>query len=348
VSSVARGLAAACLVVASSVPALAQTQPSATPPEPPLRRWLLLETASVGTRYRVYENSDDVLTNNQLQFRMQVRARFRFDDRGRYYVHGNATTGSSFTSSWNNTGIGTGEPVGTMRVRHFFAGASPFEGIEAQIGSLYAVRGESTEITTYDDDGYFVGERVSLTRPDDVWFDEVTFTNAHLGDLSETDAFGRFDEFDDPNYQHLLLRKVLSAEVAASADFTADSGAGWLRGAVAWTPSFAAFRLEAYRRFREAEDGGLSVSAERRLTRSFRATLGYATIDQFYGGLNSDRFFEGQRVFVMTAWTVAPWFSVTTFYTKAFGNDFLVPLDHRFDIVATYNVLDTLRRTGRF
>ena len=49
----------------------------------------------------------------------------------------------------------------------------------------------------------------------------------------------------------------------------------------------------------------------------------------------------------MTAWAVAPWLNITTFYTKAFENDFLVPIDHRFDVVATYNVLDTLRRTGR-
>jgi hypothetical protein len=50
----------------------------------------------------------------------------------------------------------------------------------------------------------------------------------------------------------------------------------------------------------------------------------------------------------MTAWAVAPWLNVTTFYTKAFGNDFPVALDHRFDVVASYNALDTLRRTGLF
>jgi hypothetical protein len=348
VLSVARSLAAACLVMVAGIPALAQSQPARDSPEPALRRWLLFETASVGTRYRVFENSDDVLTNNQLQFRVQIRPRFKFDEAGRYYVHANATSGSSFVSSWNNTGVGTGDPVGTVRVRHLFAGATPFEGVEALAGSLYVVRGESTEITTYDEDAYLMGLRLALTRPDKLWFDDVSLTNAHVGDTDETNAFGRFDGFEDLNYWHVLLQKRLSKLVAMSADFTEEAGARTIRGAVSWTPSFGSFRLETYRRIRENEDGGLSASAERHLTSTFRATFGYTNIDEFYGELNSDRFFSGQRIFVMTAWAVAPWLNVTTYYTKAFGNDFFVPLDHRFDIAATYNVLDTMRRTGRF
>jgi hypothetical protein len=193
-----------------------------------------------------------------------------------------------------------------------------------------------------------MGARVIVTRPQDIWFDEISFTNARLGEIDEINVFNRFDGFGDPNYRHLLVRKELPGSLAASADFTSHDGARTLRGAFTWEPAIATVHLEGYRRIRGSPDGGLSVSAERRLTDRFRATIGYTTIDPRYGNLNSDRFFSGQRVYVMTAWAVAPWLGVTTFYTKAFGNDFPVALDHRFDVVATYNVLDTLRRTGRF
>ncbi len=213
---------------------------------------------------------------------------------------------------------------------------------------MYVVRGESTEITTYDEDGYLVGERVQIMRPEDIWFDQVSLTSARLGDFSQPNAFGRFDGFDDPNYYQGLLQKRLTKQITWSTDFTAAAGERTMRAGVAWTPSFGTFRLEAYERWREQPAGGLSLSGERQLARNFRAGLGYATIDQHYPALNSDRFLQGQRVYVMTAWAVAPWLNVTTFYTKAFKNDFLVPIDHRFDVVATYNALDTLRRTGRF
>src|ERR671924_485051 len=103
-------------------------------------------------RYRVIETSSGLVPSNQLQHREQFRARFKADERGRYALHAGVFSGSTVTSSWNNTGIGTGDPVTNVRLKQLFAAATPVDGIHAQVGSLYVNRGESTEITTYDED----------------------------------------------------------------------------------------------------------------------------------------------------------------------------------------------------
>ena len=204
-------------------------------------------------------------------YRTQLRARFKFDDGGRYYVHGNMTSGTSFVSSWNNTGIGTGDPVGTVRVRHFFGGLSLVKGDRSPDRQRVRGSGEAPRFTTYDEDGYLVGERVQIMRPEDIWFDQVSLTSARLGDFSQPNAFGRFDGFDDPNYYQGLLQKRLTKQITWSTDFTAADGERTMRAGVAWTPSFGTFRLEGYERWREQPAGGLSLSGERQLARNFRA-----------------------------------------------------------------------------
>jgi len=43
--------------------------------------------------------------------------------------------------------------------------------VEIQYGGLYFDRGQSTEVTSYDYDGYLVGERITLNRPRNFYFD---------------------------------------------------------------------------------------------------------------------------------------------------------------------------------
>lgn len=306
-----------------------------------------MDFAQLGTRYRVIETSAGRVTNNQLQHREQFRARFKFDPRGRYAVHAGVFTGSAFTSSWNNTGIGTGGPVTNLRLKQLFASAAPVPGIQAQVGSLYVNRGESTEITTYDEDAYIVGERVQVMRPADVWLDEISFTNAQLGYLAQPSVTHRWDGFSHPNYRHLLVRKRFG-DIAASADFTAVAGARTVRAAVAVAFAPASVRVEAYRRVRLEPAGGFAVTVDRPITDWLRASGGYATIDLAYGGLNGDRFDRGRRAFATTTITFTRWLNLALFATRAFESDVVLPNRTRFDAVLTYNLLDSLRRTGVF
>jgi hypothetical protein len=141
-------LAVALILISSTVSA--QQPPS--PETPPLRRWFEFDQAAIGTRYRVIENSAGTVTNNHLQHRQQFRAHFNADPKGRYALHAGVFTGGSFTSSWNNTGLGTGDPVANMRLKQLFAAAAPVTGVQGQVGSFYVNRGEHTEITNNDDD----------------------------------------------------------------------------------------------------------------------------------------------------------------------------------------------------
>ena len=162
-------LAMSFLTMVSAQPAAADQAP--VPPEkkppPPLARWVDLQNATLNTRYRFIDNSAGTVTTNQLQHRESLRARFKFDAPGKYALNVGVFSGSRFTSGWNNTGIGMGDWQAPLAVRVVYFAAQPASGIEAQYGSLYILKGESSEITTYDEDGYVIGERVSVRRPRD-------------------------------------------------------------------------------------------------------------------------------------------------------------------------------------
>ena len=338
-----RILPLAALVLGLS--AVVAAQEPAEPP--PLRRWFEIDFAQLGMRYRVIENSADVVTNHHLQHREQFRARLKFDRRARYALHAGLFTGTSFTSSWNNTGVGTGDPTTNLRLKQIFAAATPVTGFQAQVGSLYVVRGESTEITSFDEDAYIVGERVQATRPNDLWLDEVSFTNAHLGFLTQPSVAHRWDGFDHPNYRQILIRKRLGM-VGASTDFTTLEGSRTIRAAVSVAFAPVAVRVETYRRMRVAPAGGFAITLDRPLNKWLRASGGYATVDPAYGAFNADRFDRGRRVFGTTTITFAPWMNLSLFATRAVANDFPLSNRTRFDAVLTYNLLDSLRRTGVF
>ena len=120
-------------------------------------------------------------------------------------------TGSRFTSGWNNTGIGLGDWQDPLSFRNLFFAAQPITGVEGQYGSMYILKGESTEITTYDDDGYVIGERVSVRRPRQMFFDEMSATVGYFSsDPAEIGVSKRVKYLNDrPNYGHFLVDKKL-------------------------------------------------------------------------------------------------------------------------------------------
>jgi hypothetical protein len=113
------------------------------------------------------------------------------------------------------------------------------------------------------------------------------------------------------------------------------------------TPEFKPldfFRVEVYERVETNPEAGIAAYGEKGLLKK-RLTLGggYAQIDPFYGGLNGDRFNIGQRVFFTSNYRITPELTFTTFYTRAFKNDFPVSNKTRFEIFFTYNLLKYLK-----
>jgi hypothetical protein len=140
---------------------VAWAQPPSPPPSPPaLGRWIDLQNATLNLRYRFVDTSDGVVTTNQLQHRETLRARVKFDSRGRYALHLGVFTGVRFTSGWDNTGWGINPAQKNLAFKASYLSAQPLAGVDVEAGGLYIVKGESTEVTTYDDDGYVMGERL--------------------------------------------------------------------------------------------------------------------------------------------------------------------------------------------
>ena len=188
---------------------------------PAFARWLDLDAASISIRYRLVRGTSGTRFN-QAQTQDVVRGRVKLDADGHVAVGFTVQSGAGFPSSWNNTGLGTGDRRSSIFLKHLFADVTPVRGVEVQYGGLGLDRGENTEMTAYDNDGYLVGGRASLRRPKDVFFDEITVTVGYLGDLTTSNVFTRFEHLDRHNFTQILVAKRLNAHVQASTDYVDD------------------------------------------------------------------------------------------------------------------------------
>jgi hypothetical protein len=315
-------------------------------------RWFELQTAAIAMRYRQVENSAGLTTFSQLQHNEAFKGRFKFDASGDFSLNAGVFTGNHFIASWNDTGAGTGKPATNLYLKQLYVSLKPVEGIELQYGGLYLLRGESTEITSYDNDGYIVGERITVTRPKQLFFDEVSVSYAYLGDLTRPDLTSRLHRLNESNYHQFLVRKKIGKRASISADYTFQAGAETLRQAVKIATPEArlidSFRFENYQRMDVKPDYGFAVTGEKTLYQRFQLAGGYARIDANYGGLNADRFNRGKRLYLTGTYTISPEFSVSAFVTRAIENQFAVANRHRFDLVFSYNLLKSLQRRGAF
>jgi hypothetical protein len=314
-------------------------------------RWLDLQAGQLDARYRLIDTSAGVRTSNMLQHKQTLKAGLKFDPKGRYSLQAGFGTGNSFVGSWEATGLGTGDPTWSFALRTLYVAAQPVRGVDVQIGGLAAtVRGESTEITAYDNDAFLIGERISVKRPKRLYLDEVSATAGYLGDVTTPNVFRRFDRWDEHNYTQLLAAKKLGARASTSADWTRVAGIDTWREAIRVGTKEAqvvdAVRLELYQRVDGVEGNGFAVTLEKAASKTVALLGGYATIDRNNGTLNGDRYARGRRLFVESRVNLTPELSVNVFFTRAVDNDFVVPNKTRFDAVVSYNVLKALQRGG--
>ncbi|MFN7945227.1 MAG: hypothetical protein U0Z53_07735 [Blastocatellia bacterium] len=337
----------------SAAPAAVPT-PSPAPqgqPEGRLARWIDLQTVTFSLRYRLVENSSGVTTASQLQHNEAIKGRFKFDSGGKYSINFGVFSGNNFIGSWNNTGAGTGSPFTNLYLKQLYFSARPIRGVEFQYGGLYVQRGESTEITTYDNDAYLTGERLVLKRPKELFLDEISVTYAYLGDISSPGLNKRYHRLKEANYHQFLVGKQLR-RAAVSVDYTFVAGAETMREAVKLnTPELRvvdSVRFENYQRADVNPAYGFSLAGEKVLRKRLTLGGGIADIDRNYGGLNSDRFNRGRRLFASGSYLISPSFSVSTFYSRSVGNDYAISNRTRFDLVFSYHLLPALQRLKIF
>jgi hypothetical protein len=329
--------------------ASAQIAPRPATPRAPApagySRWADWQQFNLGFRYRYIDTSAGVRTNDQAQNSTAIKARFKFDRAAHYAVNAGVFSGASSVSLWNNTGWGSGAPAHDLHLKQLYVAAAPVSGLELQYGGVYVVRGEGTEITTYDNDFYLTGERVTVKRPKQFWFDEISATQAYLGDHKTPGMWDRYHRLAESNYYQLLVGKKFGKRVGVSADYTEVDGVPTWRSAFALkAPEMAVLdgvRVETYAR---SEVGptpfGWALAADKKAGRTSMSG-GFASIDEHYGGLNGDYYNRGDRVFGKATANIFRMLAVTGQYTYALDADYAIANKERFDVVFTYDVLKT-------
>ena len=340
------------VLLTSGLATAAAAQTAATPTPPRVRRWLDVQNLHLTSRFRWVESNTDRLTSSTHQWQAQVRARFLLDPNARYSIHVGAFTGSQFVSGWNNTGGGLGEYSGAFNIKQLFVALEPVRGLEFQVGGLYPTRGESTEITAYDNDAYVVGQRVTLRRPEGA-LAQVAITVGHIGDYRTPNVFKRLDSLADINYGQLLAGMRVGPRVAVSADYTYEDGRDILREGVSIrlpdaARPFSAIKLEAYQRTSEATGQGFNAAGDLRVTSRFTVTAGVAHIDRRfaipgYTSPNGDRYERGTRFYSQGTYALTRMLSIGWFQGEAFNIDYDIPNDHRWEAIVTINPTAVLK-----
>ena len=254
---------------------------------------------------------------------------------------------------------------GQVYLRQLFLSAEPVKGVEAQFGGISINHGVNTEATSYDDDGYMVGERITVKRPKQLWLSEASFTRGYLGDLYTPNFFARGQQLAVTNYSQFLGRKDFGTRISLSADYTVSAPEGLTKIKTTREAIFAnvpeskvldGVRFEAYQRINLAyvagvDTGGLAfrdgkgyaLTLTRRLSTLGSVDAGLVDIDGmslvYLGanpqaailglGLNGDQYGLGNRFFIRPTIALTPSLSLVGFFTHTYN---YTPMDATVDI----------------
>jgi hypothetical protein len=316
----------------------------------PLTRWLDISAASVSARYRFVRDGNDRTRLNQLQTQQIGRFRLKLDQAAKYAIHLRLQSGNTFTGSWNNTGVGTGTPRAAVLVRDLYGSMQPLAGMEAQYGGIGIARGENSEITSYDNDGYLTGGRLSVRRRATFFFDEISVTIAYLGDVTTPNVFRRFKRLNEVNYHQVLVARHFGARLAASTDYTDAPDADALRQGIRvllgsrWLD---AIRIEyGIKTDGPTRDYAVATTAEKHIAKNVLITGGWSDVRPGLAMLNADRYGSGQRLFTIGSVPLggdltASWAVLRELDAPASSSDKI-----RVDAMVTWNLLRTLQRAG--
>lgn len=321
-----------------------------TSPAGKLYRWLDLEAASVGTQYVFAKNGLGVTTANQQQYQVAIRGRFKLDSKGRFTINAGLYTGTNFIAGFNNTGLGMGKAQSNLYLKHLYLSALPFKGVEVQYGSLDIWHDESTDITGYAYNGYVAGERVSINRPRELFFDDISAAYGYIGDLNSPNAIGRLHRLGQSNFHRFMLKKNIGERAWISTDYAFQSGIQTWREAIRIRATelrvLDTFHAETYEVSRIRPGYGFAAYGEKAVLSRFVVGGGYADIDRAM--LNSDRFGRGKRLFLTAKIPINEAVSILMFATQATDHNASNLPQQRLDIGVYYNLLYHLRKTRIF
>jgi len=390
--------------------AVAHSAPVAS--EKPLtERWLDLSKVSSSFRYRQAFNEGSAKIFDDGQQQMVLINRFKLDRNERYTINLRASSGGYFNWSYADVaGMGFGErqhkgltkssyntaqaaerkaagpadPAGLLilttvvptgwhfLVRELYFSATPVRAVTVEFGSLGLERGYSSEITSFDDDGWVSGERFRIKDPKHLFFNEIGFTNAYFGNISTPNFFDRGSDLTSSNYRQIFGKKQLNKYLAFSVDYTYLAGTDTVREAVAVdtraTKVIDKINFEAYQRLNtvnlqglDVQGGsGFAVTAEKKITDRLTGGLGFADVDSDYSvytghrvqhavgmSMNGDSYGQGKRPFMHASYKLNPVVTAFGFYTHAlYDNQALTLNQQNLNAGLTFD-LKALANTGK-
>ena len=304
---------------------------------------LELQSVTLGLRYRMLENNLGSRFQNWSDHHQGLKLRLKLDRAARYSLTGVAFNGDSFQASWNLRGVRDGQSSNRVFLKQLYVTGKPRKGIEFQYGGLPIVRGESSEITSYDNDGYLMGQRLTLSPKHVV--DEVTVTAGYLGDFRTPSVTRRLHRLSEVNYGQVLFKKKLTDRLTATADFTDEDGERTLRQGVAIRPSKGVdlIRIEAYERVTGERDAGGAITVEKPFGRT-RIAASFASVDDHYRPVNGDRYGRGRRVSLTSTTALSRDVSLQFFVTRALDDDLVMGNQTRLDVHIRYELAALLRQ----
>ena len=315
-----------------------------------LYRWLDLQAALLGTQYVFAKNGLGVTTADQQQYQVAVRGRFKLDAKGRFGINAGLYTGAKFIAGFDNTGLGMGKAQSNLYLKHFYLSAQPLDGVEVQYGSLDIWHDESTDITGYAYNGYVDGERVSVKRPRELFFDDISVAYGYVGDLNSPNAIGRLHRLGQSNFHRFMLKKNINERAWVSTDYAFQSRIHTWREAIRIRATESrvldTFHAEIYEVSSIHPGYGFVAYGEKAVLSRFVVGGGYADIDRAM--LNSDRFGQGKRLFLTAKIPINEAVSILMFATQATDHNASNVPQQRLDIGFYYNLLYHLRKTGIF
>jgi len=312
-----------CLILCLFVtPLAAQTEKE----EP----WLDLQSLTFGVRYRMLENHLGSHARNWSDHHQGLKLRLNLDRAARYSLSAVASNGDTFTAGWNLRGLGD-RSSNRVFLKQLFVTAKPRKGIEFQYGGLPIVRGESSEITSYDNDGYLMGQRLTVGN--------VTLTAGYLGDFRTPSVMRRWQRLSEINYGQMLVRRRLTDRLTATADFTDEDGERTLRQGVAIRPTRGVdvIRAEAYERVSGERAAGGAITVEKPFGQT-RLAASFASVDDRYRAVNADRYGRGRRLSFTSTTALGHDVSLQVFVTRALDDNLPMANRMRFDMHIRYEL----------
>jgi hypothetical protein len=359
-SSLLAGLAlSACLAAQDAGSANSSGQPTlktlaAPDSAKPDHRRFFLETATFSLRgkYSVDDRVTDLRRDSQAPYTVALKGKLLLSPKGRLSLNGVLGTGNRFNRGNNPSGIGSAEPITNLYPRQLYLSASPWKPLELQYGGLGLERGESSNITAYNDNGYIVGQRMLVRDNNRLYFDEIAVTGGFLGDLDKPSVFRRLPHLDRLNYGQFLVRKNLVSGIFFSADYTFDREVQTLRQAVRWNLQanrwIDTLIYEQYERINRQQAFGFSIQGQKQLTAKFRVTGSFVDIDRSFGNLNSEKLGSGRRFFAVGSYSLLRDLTLSLMATHTLNYPGPVVNKARYELQLTYDLLPGLKRTRLF